>query len=1189
MTNLGLKWKDVNGIINYTNSRDWSTDLKWPYYSAVNVKGDLAKAFIFELYIDIANFFKEYSGSTHMSVGADEVQLSTANISSSYRYAWGYPDFVNYINELNALLNDLGYTMRMYNDFLGSTSYGASNYTYADNIQIQYWDSPFNPSASSNTNHTEPVSYYVNEGRIIYNCIQTGTYYALRKTSAGSDARSVRNRQWTFYHANEEDIWNEWYSADISEKGDYSEDVADVPAANLGGAYFLIWCDYACVSTEKEIWNGCYDTDGSGEYYSLRDRMWSNITKQWNWDVNDTLSFSDFCTVRDAYGDHPGIGTTTDSCAQPTLLPAATQIKSGYAGGCTSYSAYGQVAVTAVSAVMSLPCDSSTEATSTLLETAGSGDVYTVIGIYENTVGQLWYKVITKTGVVGHILAENTRYVADLTDDITLTGATYPSGHVVGNYFLVRGDIAASRNILTSAAVYIHQGFGLSGTKVTGASDTVTGNAYTLLYSTIDNSTDFASLTAGKYTYAISADYTTNYVSDGVVVSKSGTVYLMEKCFVALSSAVDQATCSHSYSETLLRAATCTTKGTKVFSCGICGHVYEEEIDFGGHNYETETIGATCQEYEKVRYTCSLCGDSYDAYPDELYSDWQTTKPEGVAEELIQIKQQYHYSDYETTTSSSAALEGYTQIGTDWVASGSGSVAYVNSWPSGFLTTNSLYTQYNNKANKVTAYETNTQKLTVDSDAVVGYLWYHWCRSGYPYSVATKQGTYTRFHAFYSTTATPSNANDYDSSDNSYRVDSSTACSDCIWYWAIPVYEQKYTTYDKIYVHERWTEWSDWSDTIYTASATRKVESQTLYRYVDGTYAAHTYDENGICTLCGANCPHSYQNNICVDCGMAKPQYDYYLFGWINGANYACEEDAANLGEYKFVDGQVVVFFTEDSYVGVKASDNVTYYMTDGWQGYVSSVTLHNTTKLTTADKLFVPGGTEVTFTLVDNGDDTYVLSYVAVECDHASHTTEGVCTVCGDTVEHSYGTNGYCVCGLECAHEMVDGKCTICGKECAHTYQNNVCTICGQAKPVYDYYLFGYINGANYACEEDYANLGEYLFVDGKLEVRFASDSYVAVKASDNAHWYMTAGWQGNATSVTLYNTGTLSNADKLFIPGGKLVTFTLVDNGDDTYVLSYEAACPHDSHGTDGVCSACGETVPHSLKDNVCTICGY
>ena len=107
------------------------------------------------------------------------------------------------------------------------------------------------------------------------------------------------------------------------------------------------------------------------------------------------------------------------------------------------------------------------------------------------------------------------------------------------------------------------------------------------------------------------------------------------------------------------------------------------------------------------------------------------------------------------------------------------------------------------------------------------------------------------------------------------------------------------------------------------------------------------------------------------------------------------------------------------------------------------------------------------------------------------------------------------------------------------------------------DYYLFGYINGANYACAEDGENLGEYKFVNGKLVVTFAHASYIAVKDASNTCWYMTDGWQDKATSVTLYNTANLGNtADKLFIPGGVEVVIELTENADGTLSLSYTTA---------------------------------
>lgn len=1176
--------KDVNGCINYTNSGGWSTPLKWPYYSTIDITADQDKAFIFELYIDIANFFREYGGCTDFSIGADEVNL-TASLASGYSFAWGFPDFVVYINELNALLNSMNYTMRMYNDFMGSTTYKASTYDFAENIEILYWDSPFNPATGKNGGYTEPVSYFVNEGRILYNCIQTNTYYALRVTSSGSDARSVDNRQWTFYHANEEDIFDEWYPADISEHGDYSEDVADVPEENLGGGYFLIWGDYASVSTEQEIWNGVSDKN-TGEFYSLRDRMWSNISKMWNWDLNASMTFTEFAALRDAYGDFPGAGTKTGSCSEATVLPAATQPVSGYVGGCTGYAAYGKIQTTTGTSVMNMPCSSTVESSASAVETASAGAVYTTTRLFENTEGELWYKVKTQSGLIGYIKATDTVYLEDLTDDIAITGATKPSALVAGSAFTVAGDISAVFNTLTHATVSVYSGFDGNGDVVVSGTDTVTDNAYILLNSDIDNGMAFGSIPLGEHTYVVSVRYESFRADGNTMVSNSGSVELVNDYFMVISKAGKQDTCVHTYNETVMEKADCIHAGVSVFACTTCGHVYETVVEDGGHEYDSEPIGATCSEYEQVRYTCSLCGYSYVTYPEQLWSQWLDKLPAGVDERLIETKTLYRYADRDVITSYEPSVEGYTVAGSEWEKVFSGSVQYVNSWPSGFYTGNSLYSQYNNKSQKVTAFENETSKRVIDSDKVSGYLYYHWCFRNSYYSLSYKTGSYTTFHAYYSTT----NPNNYlcDTSDYSYKTYHSS-CSNSDWFFVTNVYTQSYSDYNKLYTHEHWSDWSDWRETPIESSENRKVEKITLYRYVDGTYEPHTWGTNGLCVACGANCPHNYKNNICTDCGLAKPQYDYYLFGWINGGNYACEENAAELGEYKFVDGQLVMMFAQDSYVGIKASNNTSYYMTDGWQGFVSSATLYNTTKLSNADKLFVPGGTEVTFTLVDNGDDTYVLSYVAVKCDHIRHSVEGLCTICGGAVEHTYKTDGFCDCGRECIHTMEQGNCTICGKECDHAYKNNICTICGMAKPVMDYYLFGYINGKNYGCEEDYMNLGEYKFVDGKVVLKFNSDSYVAVKGADNAHWYMTEGWQGQVTSATLYNTKKLTQADKLYVPAGRLVTFTLVDNGDDTYLLSYEAVCTHDTHNQDGRCASCGEKVLHTYQNNVCTHCGF
>ena len=100
---------------------------------------------------------------------------------------------------------------------------------------------------------------------------------------------------------------------------------------------------------------------------------------------------------------------------------------------------------------------------------------------------------------------------------------------------------------------------------------------------------------------------------------------------------------------------------------------------------------------------------------------------------------------------------------------------------------------------------------------------------------------------------------------------------------------------------------------------------------------------------------------------------DYYLIGWINNADYGDKEDWENLGDYKFVDGSLVATFEVASYVAIKTGDLSKWYFAEAYTEE-SSVTLEAGKDF--GEKLYVPGGVEVTFTLVENGDGSLTLSY---------------------------------------------------------------------------------------------------------------------------------------------------------------------------------------------------------------------
>ena len=216
----------------------------------------------------------------------------------------------------------------------------------------------------------------------------------------------------------------------------------------------------------------------------------------------------------------------------------------------------------------------------------------------------------------------------------------------------------------------------------------------------------------------------------------------------------------------------------------------------------------------------------------------------GIPDDQIQTKMQYRYSDYDTTTSYDTYLPGYTEKSSDWEQSGNGSVQYVQSWPSGFNTGHGLYGTYNKSPRS--DLETATEKTKVNSNSVCGYIYYHWCRGTYvdgPINRGTRTyqtGEFNAFHAFYST-ADPSTLSASPDGDGSCIHSNASVCRDSYWYYNIPVYNQTYTTYRKLFTYERWTDWSEWSDTPYTASSTRRVETRTVYKFEADVDSRHRW------------------------------------------------------------------------------------------------------------------------------------------------------------------------------------------------------------------------------------------------------------------------------------------------------------------------------------------------------------
>ena len=513
----------------------------------------------------------------------------------------------------------------------------------------------------------------------------------------------------------------------------------------------------------------------------------------------------------------------------------------------------------------------------------------------------------------------------------------------------------------------------------------------------------------------------------------------------SISLSYSVVSCSHNYSEKITTAPTCTTEGLKTFTCTKCGNEYRVILGATGHSYTSKvTTAATCTKNGVKTFTCGSCGHKYTeviAATGHNYSNGKCTVC-GVAD--ANCSHSYTSKVTIAATCTTSGVKTYT-------CSKCGDV----------------YTE------TIAATGHNYKDIIVPPTC--------------------ENNGYTRHQ-----------------------------CANC-------------------------GEWGLNTDPV--------------------NPTGHNYDANGTCVNCG-----NYNANFIQE---------YYLFGWINGADYGCESDWQNMGQYKFVDGKLTVHFDDASYVGIKTTNNINWYMVKAYTE-ATSATFYNTND-GGCDKMYIPGNVDVTMTLKVNADGTLTLSYEAGACDHLYSSYVSTQPGCETQGVRTY-TCGYCGYSYD---EAIPAK--------GHTYTNGVCYYCGAADPSYadvSYYLFGLINGSDMGWKNDINNLGYYKFEDGQLTVRFDEASYVGVKTNDNSRFFMTNGDMGMASTVALteFADPTASGANLLYIPGGSPVKLKLtVNNGRLT--LSYTlnpSACSHYTHDTDGICPTCGTPVGHYYADGICNGCG-
>ena len=493
----------------------------------------------------------------------------------------------------------------------------------------------------------------------------------------------------------------------------------------------------------------------------------------------------------------------------PYTLPMVRQDALDYIAKCTKYPTYGTLMVSKNGAnINDRPCSKETDAGIVTLIDGVVGTKYTVTAAYKNTAGNYWYEVNTSLGQSGYIYSENCIYQPEF-DDVVCNGSI-PATVAMDGTLTLSGSITAPYTKIQKATVTLYRENGkeyksIAKNAVNGAID-LSAFSFKLSESTQMKLTCKVLVNIAHYNIN-----TEKYPTGTTRAYDIGTVSL---------------TCvNHAFGDwTVSKNLTCTVDGELTRTCKVCGHKETKPDVAPGHNWTiANSSGVTCTNPGYTNYACLNCGEWNPVEGQVTWSDWTADYP-NTSLDRIETRTQYRYRDLVSTGG----------------ASQSGYVDYVKNWPSGFYSSNSYRTAYTQTPK--TAYETDTERLVIESDDVVGYLYWHWCRGRYleqPYNSAISDGytdTFWCFHAYYSTSYVP-----YNAGANAHSASNYGCCQDTYWYFQVPVYRQGYRIEAKTDTSGQWGSWSEWCDSAVSATATREVETRELYRYINSGLANHKW------------------------------------------------------------------------------------------------------------------------------------------------------------------------------------------------------------------------------------------------------------------------------------------------------------------------------------------------------------
>lgn len=291
------------------------------YSRGINIADDIAVAFTKSLIEEYANLFGS-QGCTKFDIGGDELLGWGSAVTSSVskwkqldhwkRHAQeltgnskavAYDAFLLYMNDLNDLVRDLGYTsVRMWNDdALRSSDTGWTGVVKLDtNIDIWFW------TAGSNSNYA-----YTNAGYEVYNIIDTYCYYVLNDGYINGTS---------YQQARPQSIYDNWNPYEFGSTTSGTRYFAEWNDSDVLGGALGIWCDNPSLKTEAQMME------------DLRPLIRVNAAKSWNASVNGSVNYTTHTANWATYGNAPA-GTV--AAPEIYVIPDLTALEEAVAAYAT--------------------------------------------------------------------------------------------------------------------------------------------------------------------------------------------------------------------------------------------------------------------------------------------------------------------------------------------------------------------------------------------------------------------------------------------------------------------------------------------------------------------------------------------------------------------------------------------------------------------------------------------------------------------------------------------------------------------------------------------------------------------------------------------------------------------------------------------------------------------------------------